>query len=163
MIARGYLRPQTGLYGSGFDRGHLLPWSTGTTPAGERGYVPFVERLPQRPGLNRGRGAGWKNGAALGGALRFALHRDRRRTDRRSDASAASGFRSGFLNDSGAGRRYFPAIVFLIPNTERPAGDCFRYAISVDSLERVLGMDFYSALPDSVEMRVEAFDRSFWR
>ena len=31
-------------------------------------------------------------------------------------------------------------------------------------VERVLGMDFYPALPDSVEMRVEAsFDRSFWR
>ena len=74
--------------------------------------------------------------------------------------SAATGFESILARDGGT----FRAIAFLIPNTERPAGDCFRYAISVDSLERVLGMDFYSALPDSVEMRVEAsFDRSFWR
>ena len=69
-------------------------------------------------------------------------------------------FKTILVRDGGT----FRAIAFLIPNTERPAGDCFRYAISVDSLERVLGMDFYSALPDSVEMRVEAsFDRSFWR
>ena len=122
---------------------------------------------PQRPGLNRGtwrrleeRVRRWAARydslyIVTGGELTPSLRRIRGGV-----GIPQRFFKTILARDGGT----FRAIAFLIPNTERPAGDCFRYAISVDSLERVLGMDFYSALPDSGEMRVEAsFDRSFWR
>ena len=128
-------------------------------------FRPVVS--PQRPGLNRGtwrrleeRVRRWAARydslyIVTGGELTPSLRRIRGGV-----GIPQRFFKTVLARDGGT----FRAIAFLIPNTERPAGDCFRYAISVDSLERVLGMDFYPALPDSVEMRVEAsFDRSFWR
>jgi endonuclease G len=55
------------------------------------------------------------------------------------------------------------AIAFLIPHqdTRRPFMD---FAITVDSLERVLGRDLLQALPDDVEAHLEAhLDPAYWR
>lgn len=84
VIARGWPSAADRDYtGSGFDRGHLLPSADRERyPAGERGYVPFVERFAAAAGTEpRDVAQAGRTGAALGGALRFALHRDRRRTD----------------------------------------------------------------------------------
>ena len=169
MIARGWPSAADRDYtGSGFDRGHLLPSADRNDTPQEHGATFRLSNVsPQRPGLNRGtwrrleeRVRRWAARydslyIVTGGELTPSLRRIRGGV-----GIPQRFFKTILARDGGT----FRAIAFLIPNTERPAGDCFRYAISVDSLERVLGMDFYSALPDSVEMRVEAsFDRSFWR
>ena len=169
VIARGWPSAADRDYtGSGFDRGHLLPSADRNDTPQENGATFRLSNVsPQRPGLNRGtwrrleeRVRRWAARydslyIVTGGELTPSLRRIRGGV-----GIPQRFFKTILARDGGT----FRAIAFLIPNTERPAGDCFRYAISVDSLERVLGMDFYSALPDSVEMRVEAsFDRSFWR
>ena len=169
VIARGWPSAADRDYaGSGFDRGHLLPSADRNDTPQENGATFRLSNVsPQRPGLNRGT---WRRleervrrwavrydslYIVTGGELTPSLRRIRGGV-----GIPQRFFKTVLARDGGT----FRAIAFLIPNTERPAGDCFRYAISVDSLERVLGMDFYPALPDSVEMRVEAsFDRSFWR
>ena len=169
VIARGWPSAADRDYtGSGFDRGHLLPSADRNDTPQENGATFRLSNVsPQRPGLNRGtwrrleeRVRRWAARydslyIVTGGELTPSLRRIRGGV-----GIPQRFFKTILVRDGGT----FRAIAFLIPNTERPAGACFRYAISVDSLERVLGMDFYSALPDSVEMRVEAsFDRSFWR
>lgn len=47
------------------------------------------------------------------------------------------------------------AIAFIYPN-ETARGGMDRYAVSVDDVETRTGLDFFSALPDKVENRVEA-------
>lgn len=49
------------------------------------------------------------------------------------------------------------AIAFIYPNGASN-GRLRQYAVSVDSVERVTGLDFFSALPDEIEARVEACD-----
>lgn len=169
VIARGWPSAADRDYaGSGFDRGHLLPSADRNDTPQENGATFRLSNVsPQRPGLNRGtwrrleeRVRRWAARydslyIVTGGELTPSLRRIRGGV-----GVPRRFFKTILVRDGGT----FRAIAFLIPNTERPAEDCFRYAISVDSLERVLGMDFYSALPDSVEMRVEvSFDRSFWR
>ena len=47
------------------------------------------------------------------------------------------------------------AIGFIYKNIEgnRPKGD---YVNSVDDVERITGIDFFSALPDDIENKIEA-------
>lgn len=47
------------------------------------------------------------------------------------------------------------AIGFLFPN-ERATAPLRTYAVTVDSVERATGMDFFSALPDELENTIEA-------
>ncbi len=47
------------------------------------------------------------------------------------------------------------AIGFIMPNS-RVAGGLQATAVSVDSVESVTGLDFFSALPDSIEQRIES-------
>ena len=47
------------------------------------------------------------------------------------------------------------AIAFVFPNMDAP-GTLQNYAMSVDNLEKQLGYDFFSFLPDDVENKVEA-------
>lgn len=47
------------------------------------------------------------------------------------------------------------AIGFLFPN-ERSVAPLRNYAVTVDSVEQVAGMDFFSALPDDLENAIEA-------
>ena len=47
------------------------------------------------------------------------------------------------------------AIAFVVPH--RPSGkDPSQYAVSIDELEKRTGLDFFPALPDDIETRVEA-------
>lgn len=47
------------------------------------------------------------------------------------------------------------AIAFVYPNMDSP-GNMQGYALSVDKLEEMLGYDFFAALPDELENKVEA-------
>lgn len=46
------------------------------------------------------------------------------------------------------------AIGFIYPNAPAP-GDMFNYAVSVDEVEKITGLDFFSSLPDDIEENVE--------
>lgn len=56
------------------------------------------------------------------------------------------------------------AIAFVIPNRKPPKRAKLRdYFVNIDSLERLTGIDFYFALPDSEEERLESwFDKELW-
>ncbi|EID84835.1 DNA/RNA endonuclease G, NUC1 [Treponema sp. JC4] len=55
------------------------------------------------------------------------------------------------------------AIGFIIPN-QKCEDDFWSYAVSVDKVESVTGLDFYSLLPDSVENEVEGlFELEMWK
>ncbi|MCH5224155.1 MAG: DNA/RNA non-specific endonuclease [Muribaculaceae bacterium] len=49
------------------------------------------------------------------------------------------------------------AIGFIFPNGSCP-GDMKDYSMTIDQLEEVLGYDFFSALPDEIENKIEAED-----
>jgi len=54
------------------------------------------------------------------------------------------------------------AVGFLLPNEEiKKPLDSFR--CTIDSLERVSGLDFFPLLADSIEVKIEReYDKSFW-
>ena len=45
-------------------------------------------------------------------------------------------------------------IGLIVPN--KAAKNIYRFAVSVDDVEEATGLDFFSALPDEVESRLEA-------
>lgn len=47
------------------------------------------------------------------------------------------------------------AIGFIYPNSKAP-GNMQDYAVTVDKVEELTGLDFFSALPDDIEQRVES-------
>ena len=56
------------------------------------------------------------------------------------------------------------AIAFRLPNVASPEGSWTDYSLSVDRLEELTGIDFFPALPDSIERRVESrVDAGFWK
>lgn len=55
------------------------------------------------------------------------------------------------------------AIAYVFANTSNP-GNLNDYAMSIDALEELMKVDFFSALPDKIEKAVEAnYDTSFWK
>lgn len=153
---------------SGFDRGHLLPSADRCGSSQENRATFLLSNIsPQRPELNRGV---WR-----------LLEEQVRRWVLRCDTlyvvtgSDLTGSLPRIRGGIGVPEQFFKAILlyrdsvcqaiaFLVPNEERLSKDFFAYALSVDSLETRLNTDFFPALPDDVEMRIEAYaDRSFWR
>ena len=56
------------------------------------------------------------------------------------------------------------AIAFRLPNVASPEGSWTDYSLSVDRLEELTGIDFFPALPDSIERHVESrVDAGFWK
>lgn len=147
--------------GSGYDRGHMAPaadmkWSRQAME--ESFYLSNI--CPQNRNLNKGdwneleeKARGW---ARLYGALCIAcgpVGADGP-IDWIGNAPVAvpARFFKVFLRKGADG---FQAIGFLFPNQagNRPLDS---YAVSVDSVERVTGLDFFSALPDAEEEAAEA-------
>lgn len=169
VVARGWPTATVRDYArSGFDRGHLLPSADRNDSADENGATFYLSNVsPQRPGLNRG-------------PWRLLEEQVRRWAVRYDSLYIVTGgeLRASLPRIAGSvsvPERYFKAILvcsdgewraaaFLLPNEDPPAGRFADYMCSVDSVEQELGMDFFAALPDSIEHRVEAvLDRSFWR
>lgn len=169
VVARGWPSADDRDYtGSGFDRGHLLPSADrNDTPEENRATFRLSNVSPQHPALNRGT---WRKleeqvrrwaarydslYVVTGGELKPSLPRIGNGV-----GVPARFFKTILVRDGNT----YHAIAFLVPNTDHPDADYFEYAMSVDRLEELLGMDFYPALPDSVETRAEArLDRKFWR
>ena len=145
---------------SGYDRGHLCPagdnkWSR---EAMEQSFL-LTNACPQAPQLNRG---DWNEMemACRKWAQRYGeiyivcgpiLYRQKHKTIGKNKVVVPEAFFKVVLCMEGTPK----AIGFIYKNADgnRPKGD---YANSVDEVERVTGFDFFPALPDDVERKVEA-------
>ena len=161
-----YLQPDSSFEydGFGYDRGHLAPsadfrWSQ---LALSESYF-YSNMSPQTPELNRGR---W---AELEGLMRAymtnsphtqlyvvtgpVLHKNLPKIDRSLNGVSIPEYYYKVILDKNQQR----AIGFLFPNKECPY-PVESYAVSVDSIETLTGLDFYHNLPDSQENLMEASD-----
>jgi endonuclease G len=145
---------------SGFDRGHLCP-------AGDMGWSEetmsesflMSNMSPQEPAFNRGI---WKNLESL--VRQWAV-------EDMELYIVTAGVLPEELPYIGSNKVSVPeyyykivldvnlpdlkAIAFIMPNKGSKAG-IFEYAVSIDSVEHLTGIDFYPALPDSLENHLES-------
>ena len=147
-------------YRSGYDRGHLCPsadnkWSE----AAQRESFLFTNICPQSHSLNAG---DWNEmeqqcrrwAEELGSIYIVSgpiLYKGKHKTIGRNKVVVPEAFFKVVLCTEGKPK----AIGFIYKNQpgNRPKGD---YVNSVDEVERITGIDFFPALPDDVESRVEA-------
>ena len=146
---------------SGYDRGHMAPaadmkWSK--QAMAESFYMSNI--CPQNPNLNRG---DWndleeksRQWAKKYGAVYIACgpvydHGKPKRIGNNKVAVPDAFYKVILINDSKTPQ----AIGFLFPNKagHKPLK---KYIVTVDSVEKRTGIDFFPALPDDVENRIEA-------
>lgn len=145
---------------SGYDRGHMCPagdnkWSA---VAMDESFL-LTNVCPQAPSLNRG---DWnemeqacRKWAKQEGALYIVcgpiFYKNSKKTIGKNRVSVPDAFFKVVLCMTGEPK----AIGFIYKNGDgnRPKGD---YANSVDEVERITGIDFFPALPDEIEDKVEA-------
>ncbi|MDR0954366.1 MAG: DNA/RNA non-specific endonuclease [Rikenellaceae bacterium] len=153
---------------SGYDRGHLVPSADRLqTQAGNDATFRMSNIAPQTPRLNR---VVWN---ALEGEVRELAER----LDTLwivTGGHLQAGLPRIGVNGVGVPERFFKvllakkdvgyqAIGFVIPNTEEIAGTFRDYAVSVEAVEELAGIDFFPNLPDAIEERVEAtYDPTEW-
>lgn len=147
-------------YNSRYDRGHMCPagdnkWSK---EAMWQSFL-FTNICPQNPNLNRGDWNEMENmcrkWAREYGDIYVVcgpvLYKGRHKTIGKNKVTVPEGFFKVVLCMRGTPK----AIGFIYKNAagNRPKGD---YVNSVDEVERITGYDFFPALPDKVERKVEA-------
>ncbi len=156
---------------SGYDRGHLAPAADMRySPDAMRDCFFFSNISPQRPDLNRGIWAQlealvriWaeKSGSLyiVTGPLYEPENDIRIGTN---GVRVPSAFFKVLLSYRGPGRPGSRAIAFIFPN-EGSDRDILSFAMSVDDAEKITGMDFYPALPDTDEWILErTFNPALW-
>ncbi|GAB4321426.1 MAG: DNA/RNA non-specific endonuclease [Bacteroidales bacterium] len=153
--------------GSGYDRGHLAPaadmqWDS----IAMRESFYFSNISPQLPGFNRGI---WKE-----------LETKVRQWAEKYEKLYITTGPVCYDSDSaiGASRvrvptHFYKAVLvyndtlktgigFLFPH-QKISGDIFDYAVTIDDIEDLTGLDLYPNLPDRFEKKIESeFDKSFW-
>ena len=145
---------------SGYDRGHMCPsadnkWSR---RAQEQSFL-LTNVCPQDHGLNVG---DWnemekqcRKWAKVYGSIYIVsgpiLYHQKHKTIGKSKVVVPDAFFKVILCMEGT----IKAIGFIYKNKSgnRPKGD---YVNSVDQIERITGIDFFSSLPDTIETRIEA-------
>ncbi|MEG1575070.1 MAG: DNA/RNA non-specific endonuclease [Bacteroidales bacterium] len=145
--------------GSGYDKGHMAPagdmkWSRDAMK--ESFY--FTNICPQKPGLNRG---SWKK---LEETLRQWAQRDS------AIVIICGPIIDPKSNNLGETKIAIPKAFFKVvaaPYLRKPRAIGFiytnkatditpeYYAVTVDSVEKITGMDFFSELPDNIESQIE--------
>ena len=147
-------------YGSGYDRGHMCPAADNkySEKAMEESFL-FTNMCPQNGNLNRG---DWNEmeqacrrwAKEYGGVYIVCgpiLYKGKHKTIGKNKVVVPEAFFKVVLR-TGENPK---AIGFIYKNAEgnRPKGD---YVNTVDEVERITGIDFFSLLPDDVENKVEA-------
>jgi endonuclease G len=145
--------------GSGYDRGHLAPaadmgWSS--TAMAESFY--YSNMSPQLPAFNRGI---WKKLEEL--VRTWAVEYNS--IEIVTGPVLTNGLKSIGPDKVSVPNYYYKVILdyeepdikgigFILPNagSTRPLQD---YAVTIDSVEKVTGIDFYPALPDEQEKKIE--------
>ena len=153
--------------GSGYDRGHLAPaadmkWST--IAMSESFFMSNMS--PQNPSFNRGIWKRLENQLrewaldeqklyiVTGGVLKEGLE-----TIGENQVSIPEYFYKVVLDYE---KPVFKGIGFILRN-EKSEMPLEKYAVSIDSVEQVTGIDFYYSLPDSIEDSIESIvNLSMW-
>jgi len=144
--------------GSGYDRGHLVPAADMKYNAIAMSETFYMSNMsPQKPGFNRGV---WKRLESLVRAWgnRFEIYV--------STAGVLSLNGSGFIgsNKVTIPSKYYKVIyapekkimiAFLLSNAKQ-SGDLSSFVVSVDKIEALTGIDFFSELPDTIENDLES-------
>lgn len=144
--------------GSGYDRGHLAPAADmkyNSLAMLESFYMSNMS--PQNPSFNRGI---WRRLESLvrGWGQKFEIY-----------VSTAGVLGSNNLGAIGKNRVTIPSkfykviyapdknimIGFLLSNRKQ-SGNLSSYAVSVDKIESITGIDFFSQLPDNIENELES-------
>lgn len=146
---------------TGYDRGHLAPagdmkWSAKAM----RESFYFSNICPQKPGLNRGI---WKEleeqsrlWAKEYGSLLIAtgpVITDGMKQMGKNRVGVPGAFYKVICYVSG---NEYKAIAFILENRDYKKTSLKSMAIPVDSVEKVTGIDFFPAVPDEQEKRMEA-------
>ena len=151
---------------SGYDRGHLCPAAdmSHSEKAMEETFY-YSNMSPQKPGFNRGI---WKKleeqvrtwaiensevyvvtGPVLGSKY----------VTKENDLFVPKYFYKVILDYSDPGVK---GIGFILPN-ESSSADLSSFAVSIDSVEKFTGIDFFPSLPDDQEKVIESsYDYSMW-
>lgn len=154
---------------SGFDRGHMCPaadqhWSMDAM----RDCFSMANICPQNGELNR-RAWGtlekkcrqWSNEK---GGLLITAGPVYEATDTETIAGGRVRVPGAFFKAIVAPNDAEPmGIAFVYPNAPAP-GNMFKYAMSIDELEKIINMDLFPALDDSLETAVESgFKKGAWQ
>ena len=153
--------------GSGYDRGHLAPFadlSWSEQSASDSFYLSNMS--PQAPALNRGR---WQDLEAMVRTFSLSgpicvvtgpvLTDGPYKTIGENRVSVPNYFYKAILYHDGTQTR---AIGFILPNSNCP-DKVQSYAVTIDDVEAMTGLDFFPLLPDDIENAAEAtFDLSQW-
>lgn len=144
--------------GSGYDRGHLAPaadMNYNSVAMSESFYMSNMS--PQNPSFNRGI---WKRLESLvrewGEKFEIFV----------TTAGVLSSDNLGSIGENGVTipSKFYKVIYapnknlmigFLLSNTEQ-SGSLSSYAVSIDKIESLTGIDFFSELPDDVEEELES-------
>lgn len=153
--------------GSGYDRGHLAPAADmGWSEQSMRESFFYSNMSPQVSSFNRGiwsraeaftRNAAFENEklCVVTGPI---LENDLPKIGP-NKVSVPRYYYKVLLDFVGPD---YKAIAFIIPN-QAGAFSLSHYAVSVDSVESITGLHFFSALPDSLEHKLESkFDVTDW-
>jgi DNA/RNA endonuclease G, NUC1 len=159
-LAKGPIAANTDYARSGYDKGHMAPaadmkWSR--TAMKESFY--FSNMCPQHPQLNR---RGWKKleekirkWAVADSAIIIVcgpILEKRPKTIGKNKVAIPRQFFKVVLSPFAKPMR---AIGFLFGN-KQSVEPLSTYAVTVDSIEQLTGMDFFALLPDEIENKIEA-------
>ncbi|BDD07665.1 hypothetical protein FUAX_00970 [Fulvitalea axinellae] len=145
--------------GKGYDRGHLFPAADGCFSKQAMTESFYMSNMsPQAPELNRG---AWKN---LEEQVRKWAKKEGKIYVVTGPILSGQNKKIG-KNGVTVPSKYYK-IVYDLTNTPKcvaflmPNGKCAKprssYVVSIDKLEALTGIDFFPALPDAVENRMEA-------
>ncbi len=155
-------------YKSGYDRGHLAPAAdmTWSEQAMDESFY-YSNMSPQHPSFNRGI---WKKLESFvrAGAQKFErilivtgpLFLDDSEIIGPNEVRVPSHYFKSLLvfNDT-----IKEGIAFILPN-HKGEKHLMEYTVTIDSIEQVSGFDFYSALPNRFERRIEStVNTEFWQ
>ncbi|MBI9107048.1 MAG: DNA/RNA non-specific endonuclease [Spirochaetales bacterium] len=154
--------------GSGYDRGHLIPAADLKMSAESMSESFYLSNIcPQLPAFNRGiwlelescvRTWAWEYDSVyiVTGPVIAAGPVE---TIGENEVAVPPYFFKVILDASGPDKK---AIGFFLPN-EDCAHPLTKYAVSVDRVEQITGLDFYYQLPDDIETALEAeYDITDW-
>ncbi len=149
---------------TGYDRGHLAP--SGTMDFSQESMQQsflMTNMAPQLPGFNRG---GWK---ALEEKVREWANTydelyvisgpiwDGNETYIGNGVYIPNSFYKVILDPA-----YNDAIAFIVPHRKVSSSELSGFITTVDEIEQLTQLDFFSALPDSVENEIETVQWEMW-
>ena len=153
--------------GSGYDRGHLVPAADMKWSKEVMSESFFMSNMsPQKPGFNRGI---WKKLETL--VRKWAV-------DNGSIYIATGGVLKGKLQTIGTNQVSIPeyyykvildyqepsikGIGFILKN-QKSSDPLSKFAVSIDEVEKMTGIDFFHSLPDAIENEIELkYDMEIW-